>query len=479
MGANSPARDVAEVVEHAPMGRKRWGVIALCFLVALLDGFDTQSIAFIGPSIADEFGLGAGEMTWVITASTVGMCVGAMTLGSMSDRFGRRTTVLVALALFGVFSALGSMAQSPEQIVALRFLIGLGMGGATPALLALTAEYSSLARRGTFMTLVLLGLPGGALLGGLVAAAWLPLVGWRGIFLIGGLAPLVLAVICLIALPESPALLATKGTEAAQVKLRRLMARYFDVEDASGTRFVSTETATGRGSVTALFSNRFRTVTIAVFSTYLFNWIAWYLLLLWMPTALNALGLSESASALGTVTVNGAFILFAIPLSLLLPRLNARNLLLGMFGCGIALSLGLALAGSHFAVVFVLLGLAGFGIGGQQLALNYLIANAYPTQLRATATGWGIGIGRLGSIIGSAFGGSILSGLGVAGYFASLAVPLALAGLATLLVKRGQGAPTAATETPAARLAAQVGAGPNRRPSRVRVVAHRTISLIT
>lgn len=94
--------------------------------------------------------------------------------------------------------------------------------------------------------------------------------------------------------------------------------------------------------------------------------------------------------------------------------------------------------------MFVLIGLAGFGVGGQQLALNYLIANAYPTQLRATATGWGIGIGRLGSIIGSAFGGSILGGLGVAGYFAILAVPLALAGLATLLVKSEQGAPDVA-----------------------------------
>lgn len=429
------------------MGVRRWGVIGLCFLIALLDGFDTQSIAFIGSSIADEFGLATADMTWVITASTVGMCLGAMTLGSMSDRLGRRPTVLVALAFFGVFSALGSVARSPEQIVVLRFLIGLGMGGATPALLALTAEYSSRARRGTFMTLVLLGLPGGALLGGLVAAAWLPLVGWRGIFLLGGLLPLVLAMICLVVLPESPALLATKGTEAAQVKVRRIMARYFAVAEVSGTRFVSTETATERGSVTALFNRRFRAVTIAVFSTYLLNWIAWYLLLLWLPTALTDLGLSEAAAAMGTVTVNGAFILFAVPLSLLLPRLNARNLLLGMFGCGIALSVGLGLAGSNFAVVFVLIGLAGFGVGGQQLALNYLIANAYPTQLRATATGWGIGIGRLGSIIGSAFGGSLLGGLGVAGYFTSLAVPLALAGLATLLVRRDQGAPGAAAES--------------------------------
>lgn len=441
MVAATSTYDLGEVIDRAPMSGKRWGVVGICFLVALFDGFDTQSIAFIGSSIADDFGLDGAEMSWIITASTVGMCLGAMTLGSMSDRIGRRVTVLVALSLFGVFSVLGSLAQSPEHIVVLRFLIGLGMGGATPALLALTAEYSSRQRRGTFMTLVLLGLPGGALIGGLVAAAWLPLVGWRGIFLIGGLLPLGLAVVCLVALPESPALLATRDTEAAQQKVRRLVARYFATNVAPGARFVSVETATERGSITALFTSRFRTVTLAVFTIYLLNWIAWYLLLLWMPTALTMLGLSKSSAALSTVTVNGAFILFAIPLSLLLPRLNARSLLLGMFGCGIAVTVGLGFAGANFAVVFVLLGLAGFGVGGQQLALNYLIANAYPTQLRATATGWGIGIGRVGSILGSALGGLILSGLGVAPYFMILAVPLALAGLAALLVRREHGAP--------------------------------------
>ncbi|WP_380574393.1 MFS transporter [Saccharopolyspora hordei] len=102
------------------MGARRWDVVALCFAVALLDGFDTRSIACIGPSIADEFGLSPGDMAWVITASTIGRCLGAMLLGALSDRWGRRRTVLVALGLSGGFSARGSVAQTPEQVVALR-----------------------------------------------------------------------------------------------------------------------------------------------------------------------------------------------------------------------------------------------------------------------------------------------------------------------------------------------------------------------
>lgn len=441
------AYNVQDVIDNTPMGYKRWSIVVLCFVIALLDGFDTQSIAFIGPAIAEDFGLKATDMTWVITASTVGMCVGAMSLGTFGDRIGRKKTILLALALFGVFSLAGAFAQSLEQIVILRFLIGLGMGGATPALLALTAEYSPKSRRGTFMTLVLLGLPGGALLGGLVAAAWLPVLGWRGIFLVGGVLPLAMVLICMRLLSESPVFLAAKGTPAADAEARQIMAAVSGGPVSPDAVLTTNDKAEERSSVAALFSARYRMVTIAVFATYLLNWIAWFLLLLWMPTALKMLGLAGSQAAMGTVTVNGAFILFAIPLSILLPKVNPRKLLLVMFGAGIVIAIGLGLAGSNFALVFVLIGLAGFGIGGQQLALNYLIANAYPTQLRATATGWGIGIGRLGSIVGSALGGVILTGLGVSGYFMALAVPLVLAGLATLLVRskavQAEPAPTA------------------------------------
>lgn len=429
------AYNVQDVIDNTPMGIRRWSIVVLCFVIALLDGFDTQSIAFIGPAIAEDFGLQATDMTWVITASTVGMCVGAMSLGTFGDRIGRKKTILLALALFGVFSLAGAFAQSLEQIVILRFLIGLGMGGATPALLALTAEYSPKSRRGTFMTLVLLGLPGGALLGGLVAAAWLPVMGWRGIFLAGGVLPLAMVLVCSKILSESPIFLAAKGTSAADAQARQIMASISGSPVSPDAVLATNDKMQERSSVAVLFSAKYRMVTIAVFATYLLNWIAWFLLLLWMPTALKMLGLAGSQAAMGTVTVNGAFILFAIPLSIILPKVNPRKLLLVMFAAGIVIALGLGLAGSNFALVFVLIGLAGFGIGGQQLALNYLIANAYPTQLRATATGWGIGIGRLGSIVGSALGGLILTGLGVSGYFMALAVPLVLAGLATLMVR--------------------------------------------
>ena len=159
------------------------------------------------------------------------------------------------------------------------------------------------------------------------------------------------------------------------------------------------------------------------------------MLLSWLPTVLKAGGLAASEAPIGTVIVNAVFIICAIPLSFLLPRLNTRRLLLTMFGVGIAVAIGLSFAGQNWTLVFTLVGLAGFGIGGQQIALNYLIAGAYPTALRATATGWAIGMGRTGAILGSAVGGSFLAWGGPNGFFLALAVPLIGAALAVLSLR--------------------------------------------
>ncbi|WP_332834546.1 MFS transporter [Rhodococcus rhodochrous] len=438
---------VQSVVDDSPMLLRRWAVVAVCFTIALLDGFDTQSIAFIGSSIADEFSMSTTSMTWVITASTVGMALGAITLGSVGDRIGRRRAIMTALTIFGFFSLLGAFAQEPWQIVALRFLIGLGMGGATPSLLALAAEYSSSARRGMSMTLVLLGLPGGAMLGGIVAAAWLPVLGWRGIFFLGGILPLFLLLLCVLALPESASYLATRPDEASRTKARALLRRMTGAGIPDGAPLLTERRDEQAGSVRALFSPHYRVSTMSICAVYLANWIAWFLLLQWMPTALHEAGLSKEAAATGTILVNGGFIVFSFLVTALLTRVAIRTLLLAMFALGIALALGLSVSGANWTLTFTLLTLAGLGIGGQQLVLNYLIVQTFPTQLRGTATGFSIGVGRTGSIIGSALGGWLLTVGGVGGYFAFIAVPLAVAAVATMLLRSRRPGVSASSES--------------------------------
>ncbi|RQR35001.1 MFS transporter [Burkholderia sp. Bp9143] len=431
----SSVRSIPALIDDAPLGALQIRVLALCVLIALLDGFDTQAIAFTGPAILASFRLPAGALAPILTAGIVGMTIGAMTLGLVGDRIGRRPAIMIGLALFGSATLATSWAGDPRHILALRFVAGLGMGGCTPVLLALAAEYCPARLRGAVMTGVLLGLPAGAMLGGLLAARMLPVIGWPGIFVVGGAAPLAVLGLVALLLPESLFYLASRGDTRAQQRVRATLSKIVVQVLPADARLTVPEESTTKASVAALFRAGYAGKTLGIWAIYLLNWIAWFMLLSWLPTVLKAAGLTAQQAPVGTVIVNAVFIVCAIPLSIVLPRVNTRNLLGAMFAFGIAIAIGLGYAGTNWALVFALVGAAGFGIGGQQIALNYLIVGAYPTALRATATGWAIGMGRAGAIAGSAVGGTFLSWGGPSGFFLALAVPLAGAALATLSLR--------------------------------------------
>ena len=430
----SASLSIPDLIDRERMGAFQWRVLILCFLIALFDGFDTQAMAFTGPAILVAFELKAGELAPILTAGIVGMTIGAMVLGLVGDRIGRRPAALVGVAIFGVATLLTAGATETWHILVLRVIAGLGMGGCTPIVLALAAEYAPKRLRGTVITGVLLGLPAGAMLGGLLASRMLPVIGWQGIFIVGGIAPLALLVVLFVLLPESMQFKAASGDAAGQAYAAKILAKITRQPLPADARFTVPEESKSRGSVKALFSEGYARKTLAIWAVYLLNWVAWFMLLSWLPTVLKAAGLPADQAPMGTFTVNLVFIACAIPLSYLLPRVPTRALLVGMFLLGIAVSLGLGYAGTDWTLVFILVGAAGLGIGGQQLALNYLVIGAYPTSLRATATGWAIGIGRAGAIIGSAIGGFFLAWLGPSGFFMVLAIPLLGALIAMLAV---------------------------------------------
>jgi len=425
---------IPELFDSTRSSAFQWKVFGLCFFVAILDGFDTQAIAFTGPSIIQFFGLGAGALAPILTAGIVGMVLGAMTLGLMGDKLGRRPTIIGSVALFGVASLATAFAQTTEQILVLRFIAGLGMGGATPVVLSLAAEYGSAKHRGTIMTTVLLGLPAGAILGGLLAAKMLPSIGWQGIFAVGGIVPLALVVVLVFALPESLYFLARNQSSISRQKMARTIANITKTPISADTTYTVPEMEV-KTRVVSLFSDGLARNTLGIWTVYLFNWVAWFMFLSWLPTVLKATGLPAEQAPMGTVTVNAVFVACAIPLSIILPKINTRLLLLILFLFGIALCWGLANSGTHWTLVFILAGCAGVGIGGQQIVLNYMVAQAYPTALRATATGWAIALGRVGAIIGSASGGWFLEHGGPSGYYSALIVPLVIASAGLIIIR--------------------------------------------
>lgn len=435
---------IPSLIDNERLGAFQWRVLALCFVIALFDGFDTQAIAFTGPAILAAFNLPAGSLAPILTAGIIGMTLGAMTLGMVGDRIGRRPTIMLCLGIFGCATLATAWSTDTNHILALRFVAGLGMGGCTPVLLALAAEYGPARLRGAIMTGVLLGLPAGAMLGGLLAARMLPLIGWEGIFIVGGGLPLAMLAVIAWLLPESLYYRAARGDAQSQRYIAGVLGKIVRQPLPADVRFTVPESSVTRASVRALFANGNAGKTLAIWAIYLLNWVAWFMLLSWLPTVLKAAGLPAQNAPLGTVIVNAMFIICAIPLSFVLPRVDTRRLLAVMFAVGIAVTLGLGLAGQNWALVFVLIGVAGFGVGGQQIALNYLIVGAYPTALRATAAGWAIGMGRAGAILGSAVGGSFLAWGGPQGFFMALAVPLLVAGIAVLSLSLKHATPNAA-----------------------------------
>ncbi|MFM0052333.1 MFS transporter [Caballeronia grimmiae] len=425
--------DIASLIDRERVRPFQWTIFLLCFATTLFDGFDTQAIAYTGPAIVAAFHLAPGDLAPILIAGTLGMTIGAMTLGLVGDRVGRRPALLGGVALFSIASLATAFATGTTQILALRFIAGLGMGGCTPVLLALAAEYGPARHRGAIMTGVLLGLPAGAMLGGLLAARMLPVIGWQGVFVVGGAAPLALLVVLWFVLPESLHYLVTRSRSDHRA-VTAVLARIVSQPLAHDTRFAVKEAA-GRASVAALFREGNARNTVAIWAVYFFNWIAWFMFLSWLPTVLKAAGLPAAQAPLGTVVVNAVFIVCAIPLSFVLPKVSTRRLLIALLLLGIAIAIGLAYADTSWGLVFTLAGAAGLGIGGQQIALNYLVVSAYPTTLRATATGWAIGMGRVGAIAGSAVGGTFLNMGGPSGFYLTLAVPLAAALLAVIAIR--------------------------------------------
>ena len=333
------------------------------------------------------------------------MTVGAMLLGMLGDKLGRHKTLMVCIALFASSTLLTAFATHLNHIFILRVIAGFGMGGATPVLLSLASEYAPKRHKGLVTTGILLALPAGAMLGGILAAKILPVWGWQSIYILGGVLPLILLALVYFALPESLEYLSQRHTTRNQQQIEHILSKVTGKPvQISAQQFAQTEEtqAVESAKLSVLFQHGLARTTIGVWGTYFFNWIAWFMLLSWLPTILKQAGLDPVDAPYASVTVNAAFIVFAIPLAYYLPKLNISKILYFMFACGIAIAvgLGMVISNQQWGLVFALIALAGFGIGGQQLVLNYLVVASYPAQVRATATGWAIGMGRFGAILG-------------------------------------------------------------------------------
>src|SRR5690242_10339095 len=421
---------VEEALENQPFGALQLRVVLLCAFVQAFDGFDLGTIGMAAPSLIKLWGVAPKDFTIAFVMSSVGILVGALASGPLGDRFGRKPLLIISTAFIGIFSVASAFTWSVDSITAMRFLTGIGIGGAMPATVALTADYSPLSRRGTLLMLMFCGNTIGGFLGGQLVAQILPIFGWQSIFLAGGIPPLVLLVILLVWLPESPRFLIAHrpDTPATQDILRQVGVS----PQAAATKLVDVATS---DPVRQLFAGGLALTTVLVWVVFFANLLNLYLFSYWMPTVLNLSGLKpESAVFYASMFPLGGILSCAL-LGPMIDRFGAPKVLAASFASGVIFVLGVGLASLPAPFIGIPIFGAGAAIIGSQLGANAMVAGLYPARIRSTGIGWALGIGRVGAIVGPVVGGTLLGfGLPPKQIFLCACVPALVAATCTFLL---------------------------------------------
>lgn len=397
------------VIDRAKFGPLQFGVTALCFIIAMLDGFDTQSIAFVAPKIAEEWGLSPSEFGPIFAIGLLGLTVGAFALSPAADKFGRKTVILVSTLIFGLFALLTAFAGSMTELLIYRFVTGIGLGAAMPNIIALTSEYGPARLRATLVTVMFCGFPLGSTIGGLISTGLIANYGWESVFLVGGVLPLLLLPVLYFLLPESVRFLVAKGAPEAKIApiVKKIDANASVAEFIEGLKHEQSSAAKGF-SVFQLFREGRTPVTLLLWVAFFMNLLVMYFLVNWLPTLLKGAGLPLSMAILSTAILNLGGVVGAIALGRMIDRFSPYIVLGTAYAASAAFIALLAFGGTNLTVLLVGAALSGFGVVGAQIGCNALTAAVYPTNIRATGVGWALGVGRIGAIVGPLVGGVLL-----------------------------------------------------------------------
>jgi len=395
--------DVQTFLNEHPFSRFQWVIFTLCFCVVLLDGFDTAAIGYIAPSLVSEWGVERSALGPVLSAALFGLVVGSLSAGPLADRFGRKTVLTIAASIFGLACLASAFSAGLNQLVAWRFITGLGLGAAMPNAVTMMNEYCPEARRATLTNAMFCGFPLGAALGGFLAAWMIPHLGWRSVLLLGGFAPLVLAILILFMLPESVRYMVEKNYPEERIREALHRVQPAVTELPLTTTGVSDETeklARARSSIGVVLSSELLVGSIMLWLAYFMGLVIFYALINWMPVLLKDAGVAPSTAALVSALFPlGGF--GAILSGWLMDRFNANLIIAACFALTAAAVYAIGQStGNIVLLMLVVLG-AGTIMNTAQSSLPTLAAAFYPTNGRATGVAWMMGIGRFGGIAGS------------------------------------------------------------------------------
>ncbi|WP_011582227.1 MULTISPECIES: MFS transporter [Chelativorans] len=430
--------DAAAVINDNNISRFQYRIFILATLIMMCDGFDTQAVAYVAPSIVAEWNMAPGSFGPVFAALLLGSMVGAFAFGYLADKIGRKYTLAGCVALFGILNFASAYATSIETFTVLRFLCGIGLGGTVPNVTSLVSEYAPARKRATLVAITWAGFGLGAVVGGLISVPLISHFGWPAVFIAGGILPLLLLPFIFFSVPESIKFLILAGGKGAAVaSILKLICPSGSFKD--NDVFVLEESRPGRGQISALFKDGLAIGSIFLCLAFFMSLLLVYLFINWIPLLLRQAGLPLQHAVMGTIIFNLAGIIGSVFCTQLIDRKVARpvSILIAAYFIGAAAVFSIGYAGTAFWPIMITIFLSGFFIIGVQLSLNAFITNYYPTSIRGTGVGWSQVIGRLGSLLGPLIGGALVSqGMAPSQLFQVSAVAPLLACVSLLIFAR-------------------------------------------
>ncbi|HSW38913.1 MAG TPA: MFS transporter [Acidobacteriota bacterium] len=389
--------EITRVIDERPLSRLQILVIALCSVNVFIDGYDIQAMSLAVPSLIEAWGLPRAHFSWALSAAIFGGILGGAFLSPLGDKYGRRAILVWSTLIMAFGTFLTATATSPTQLILWRLIMGLGMGASVSNAIALTSEYMPAAKRARLITLMYCNIALGALTAGFVAPLIINAWTWQGIFIVGGILPLLLALVLYLFLPESVRFMMERRPDDARIAttLKKM------APDIDPSRiYAEANTANLKLSVKTLLTPQFRHRTLLIWAIFFLNMFTLYFLISWLPQLLSEEGWQQAQALRGAVLIQAGGIIGGLCLAFLVDRGKTVK---GMFCTYVMTTIAFMLflvVESTFIKWGLLLLVVGAGTSGAQFAVNALAASFYPPGIRATGLGWASAIGRAGASIG-------------------------------------------------------------------------------
>ncbi len=433
----SHAFDVGRALDEGRWSAYQKWLVALSALTIVFDGIDNQLLGVAIPSLMHEWGASRAAFAPVASLSLFGMMVGGAIAGAAGDRFGRRRLLLLSMMLFGICTFGIAGVHTVRALAILRFVTGIGLGGALPNAAALSAEYVPRSRRALAVTLTIVCVPFGASVAGLLAGRALPAFGWRGLFVAGGVLPLLTAAALYPVLPESPRFLARHRDRWDE--LAALLRRMGHSLAQSSVFVDDTAGAIGGSRVAELFSAGYARDTILLWFAFFSCLVAIYLGFNWLPSVIAGAGLANlSSTAVGVFNLGG--VAGALAGGAFITRFGSRWSMLVMAagaaaGCLLLSRMPLNPETSAVSLLTALTFTGGL-INALQTTLYALAGHIYPTSVRATGIGAAASVGRAGAVLSGYAGPWALAHGGNPAFFILMGASVSVTFLALATVRR-------------------------------------------